>query len=130
MQAQGCELREGDFLLLRTGYIRAVVDPSGERPTSWPGLAPGEETARYLWNTHVAAVVADNPAVETAPGDPKEFLHRRLIPMLGLALGEFFNFEELASDCRDDHRYTCLFMAAPLNLPGGVGSPGNGIAVK
>jgi kynurenine formamidase len=131
LDAQGCQLRDGDFLLLRTGYIRAVLDPSdGERPTTWPGLAPWEPMARYLWNSHVAAVVADNPAVETAPGDPKEFLHRRLIPMLGLALGEFFNFEELAGDCREDGRYTCLFMAAPLNLPGGVGSPGNGIAVK
>jgi kynurenine formamidase len=131
LDAQGCQLQVGDFLLLRTGYIRAVLDsPGGERPTTWPGLAPWEPMARYLWNSHVAAVVADNPAVETAPGDPKEFLHRRLIPMLGLALGEFFNFEELARDCLEDGRYTCLFMAAPLNLPGGVGSPGNGVAVK
>lgn len=130
LEAQGCTLGNGDFLLLRTGYIRSIIDPSGERPTSWPGLAPREEMARYIWNKHVAAVVADNPAVETAPGDPKEFLHRRLIPMLGVALGEFFNFEDLARDCQEDHRFTCLFMAAPLNLPGGVGSPGNSIAVK
>ena len=130
LQAQNCTLREGDILMLRTGYMRAVLAPEGDRPRSWPGLAPGEEMARYLWNKHVAAVVADNPAVETAPGDPKEFLHRRLIPMLGIALGEFFNLEAIADDSEQDGKYTCCFIGIPLNLPGGVGSPGNAIAIK
>src|SRR5699024_258209 len=120
---QGSPLRRGDILMLRTGYTRVIRDAS-ERPRSWPGLAPDEEMARYLWDRGVAAVVADNPAVETAPGDSKSFLHRRLIPMLGLALGEFFDLEALADDCAQDGRYTSFFVAVPLNLPRGVGSPG------
>jgi kynurenine formamidase len=124
-------LEDGDVFILRTGYGALVADPrSRSRPRSWPGLEPSEAMARYLWDHHCAAVVADNPAVEWAPGDPAEFLHRRLIPMLGLALGELFYLEELAADCAADGRYTCMFVAVPLNLPGGVGSPANAIAIK
>jgi kynurenine formamidase len=131
LSEQGSTLREGDILLLRTGYTNAIRDDgSADRPRSWPGLAPEESMASYLWDKGVAAVVADNPAVETAPGDPKAFLHRRLIPMLGMALGEFFDLELLAEDCAEDGRYTCFFASAPLNLPRGVGSPGNAICLK
>ena len=87
--------------------------------------------ARWLWDRGVAAVATDNPAVEVAPGDPAVgSLHRRLIPLLGFALGELFDFGRLALDSAADGKYTSLFMAAPLNLPGGVGSPGNAVAVK
>jgi kynurenine formamidase len=130
LSAQKTELRQGDIMLLRTGYTRAVLEEDQDRPRSWPGLAPGEAMARYIWDLHIAAIAADNPAVETAPGDPKDFLHRRLIPMLGVALGEFFNFEELSEDSAEDGKYTCFFAAVPLNLRRGVGSPGNGIAIK
>jgi hypothetical protein len=131
LDAQGCELETGDILLLRTGYPRALATTTvSERPRSWPGLSPDEDMARFLWDSHVAAVVADNPAVETAPGDPKSFLHRRLIPMLGLALGEYFYLEDLAGDCAADGRYTCFFVAVPLKIPGAVGSPGNAMAIK
>jgi kynurenine formamidase len=86
--------------------------------------------AEYLWNHHLAAVVADNLAVEAMPVDPSAgFLHRRLIPMLGFALGELFALDGLAECCRDTGRYTCFFVAAPLYLPGGVGSPANAVAI-
>jgi hypothetical protein len=75
--------------------------------------------------------VADNPAVEVVPGDPEAgSLHRRLIPLLGFPLGEFFVLDGLAQACAQDGRYTCLFVGVPLNLPGGVGSPGNAIAIR
>lgn len=87
--------------------------------------------AELLWDWHVAAVCADNPAVEVRPGDRRDgSLHRRAIAMLGLALGELFNLEALAADSADDHRYTSFFTGVPLNLPGGVGSPANAIACK
>ena len=131
LEAQGSDLNQGDILMLRTGYMKAVLAaPTASRPRSWPGLSPYDDMARFLWNHHVAAVVADNPAVETAPGDPKSFLHRRLIPMLGMALGEYFNLERLSEDCAQDRRYHCFFVGVPLNLPRGVGSPANAIAIK
>jgi hypothetical protein len=47
-----------------------------------------------------------------------------------LVLGELFDFETLADDCANDGVYECLFVAKPLNLRGGVGSPANALAIK
>ena len=86
--------------------------------------------ARTIWNAHPAALCADNPAVELFPGDPTVgSLHRRLLPTLGLALGEMFDFERLAVACRAAGRATFFFVAAPLHLPDGIGSPGNAVAI-
>ena len=136
-ERQGSPLRPGDILLLRTGYMRGYL---GERQEGravvteyrdCPGLAGDESMARYLWDAHIAAIAADNPAVEVLPGDPAAgYLHRRIIPLLGIAVGELFTFEALAEDCARDGRYTCFVVGIPLNLPGGVGSPANAIAIK
>jgi hypothetical protein len=100
-----------------------------DEPT-FAGLRADEDMARFLWDAHVAAVVCDNPAVEVVPGDPAVgSLHRRLIPLLGLALGEMFDLETLARRCRDDTRWTFMFVAVPLKVPGGIGSPGNAVAI-
>jgi kynurenine formamidase len=135
--AQAVEIRPGDILCVRFGWTQAyrALDRDEREAyatnSQFAGLAAGEETARFLWNAHVAALACDNPAVEVAPGDPQEgSLHRRLIPLLGFALGELFDFDELALRCADDGRYGFLFVAAPLNVPGGVGSPANAIAVR
>jgi hypothetical protein len=56
-------------------------------------------------------------------------LHRRLIPGLGFAVGELFDFRELGRACQARGRWDFLFVSVPLNIPGGVGSPGNAVAV-
>jgi len=137
LQRQNVSLRSGDILLLRTGYAEAVMTVAPEKWAAMaadhqvPGLHAGEEMAEFLWNSGVAAICADNPAVEVAPGDPAAgSFHRRMIPLLGFALGEFFLYDKLAADCARDGRYTCFFTGAPLNVPGAVGSPGNALAIK
>jgi kynurenine formamidase len=137
LAAESAQLRTGDFLLLRTGYMAAYLRAGQDERDSFtvqrdcPGLYAGEEMAEYLWDHGVVGVVADNPTVEVAPGSREAgSLHRRLIPLLGFVFGEFFDFERLAADCAADGRYTCLFIGVPLNLAGGVGSPGNSIAIK
>lgn len=137
LDAENVRLQPGDVLMLRTGYVAAYLAGTPEdrlrmsTGRSFPGLHAGEDMARFLWDNGVSAIAADNPAVEVSPGDPAAgSLHRRLIPLLGFALGELFDLERLATDCAADRRYTCLFVSAPLNLPGGVGSPGNALAVK
>ena len=86
--------------------------------------------ARFLWDAHAAAVVCDNPAVEVVPGDATVgSLHRRLIPLLGLALGEMFDLETLAQRCGAAGRWTFMFVAVPLKVPGAIGSPGNAVAI-
>jgi len=101
-----------------------------------------------LWNLHIAAIGCDNPAVEVWPpgamSTPEHesevradrrrlheiFTHTLLLPMLGLPLGEMWALDSLADDCAADGRYECFFTSAPLNLPAGVASPPNALAIK
>jgi hypothetical protein len=156
-EAQGSTILEGDILLLRTGWIAWYLGldaPGRERirtadTLATPGLVASEETARVLWNLHIAAVAADNPALEVWPigwqVDAEEIeaiaadwegreheiqLHTHLLPMLGLPIGELFALDALADDCLADGRYSCLFTSAPINLPDGVASPPNALALK
>jgi kynurenine formamidase len=134
---QGVELRRGDVLILRTGWIEAYrrLAPEAraamaERVTA-SGLAGSDDVARFLWDAELAAVAADNPALEQTPGDPAVgSLHRRLIPLLGFVVGELLDLEQLAALSRLDGRWEFLFVAVPLNLPGGVGSPANAVAIR
>lgn len=156
LAAQGTELREGDVLLMRTGWVGWYESLSIERRAeiaapdalATPGLRSGERLAEVLWDMHIAAIGCDNPAVEVWPpgsladadteaavrADRRRlheiFTHTLLLPMLGLPLGEMWNLEALAADCAADGRYECMFTSAPLNLPQGVASPPNALAIK
>jgi hypothetical protein len=136
---QGVELSGGDVLLVRTGWIEAYEAlGAGERadlaaagaPGS-PGLYGGELPA-FLWDGRVAAVAADNPALEASrPGTGPELdLHKALIARLGMPLGELWELGALAEDCHADRRFEVFLTSAPLNLGGGAGSPPNALAVK
>jgi kynurenine formamidase len=142
LSAAGVSLRYGDILCVRTGWVdkylalspaqrgelaETMVDVHGYTAA---GLAGSEAMARFLWDSGVAAVACDNPAVEVVPGDPSVgSLHARLIPCLGFAIGELFDFGPLASACEQSGRYEFMFASAPLNLTGGVGSPANAVAI-
>jgi hypothetical protein len=142
LDAQGTSLRYGDILCVRVGWVDRylALAESGRRDLSarfeeagqrrWAGLSGGEDMSRFLWDSGVAAVVSDNPAVELAPGDPAAgSLHRRLIPCLGFALGELFDLSALGPACQQARRYEFLFASVPLNLTGGVGSPASAVAI-
>ena len=142
LRAQGTELRPGDILCVRTGWTDKYLelDPAmrvafadGMQDVSGydsAGLDGGEGMARFLWDSGVAAVAVDNPAVEVTPGDPAVgFLHGRLIPGLGKANGELFAFGALAAACARERRHEFLFVSVPLNVTGAIGSPGNAVAV-
>jgi kynurenine formamidase len=137
--AQGVAIERGDVLLIRTGWTgwyhhqdASTRAAKFTAQSAQPGLAPTEETAAWLWDRHVSAVAADNMAVEVAPLDMSEgnFLHFRLIPGFGMPIGEFFWLDDLAAACASDGRWSFLFTSAPLNVPGGVGSPPNALAIR
>jgi hypothetical protein len=146
LAAQGVAVETGDILLVRTGWLSWYrgLDPDGRAalstgPLKAPGLRPGTATARCLWDLHIAAVAADNPAVEVWPPqgrreDPaayhEGFVHFSLLPLLGLPLGELWDLDALAADCAADGTYACLLTSAPLNLERGVGTPPNALAIK
>lgn len=132
----GASLQQGDVLCIRTGWVAAYRDlPPDERcrpelSTRFSGLRADEAMARYLWNQHLVALVADNPACEVAPGDPSVgYLHWRLLPTLGMAVGELLDLDRLAVRCQHIGRPHFLFVAVPLAVPGGVSSPANAVAI-
>lgn len=140
----GVEFQPGDVILLYTGFldwyqeqpaaIRAeLADPGRLRAA---GLDHTEAVARYLWDSGASGVASDAPALEVWPPDMSEeaapfgFLHRVLIGQLGVAIGELWWLSDLAADCATDGRHEFLLTSAPLNLPGGIGSPANALALK
>ena len=138
-QRAGVEFRPGDIILLHTGFAAwylsqpPAVRSKQNRQPSTPGIASGEEMCRYLWDAHVAAVASDTFAVEVMPANRElatGFLHRMLIGQFGMALGELWWTEDLAADCAADGVYEVFLTSAPLNAPGGIGSPPNALAIK
>ena len=131
---QGTPLQTGDVLLVRTGYVtwyrdldRAAREEHAASPQT-PGLG-GADVPSVLWDLHVSALASDNPAVEVLPSS-RPFLHPQLLPLLGLPLGELWDLDALADDCAAVGTYDAFFTSAPLNMPGGVGTPPNAIAIR
>lgn len=56
-------------------------------------------------------------------------LHEYLLPRWGMPIGEMFNLETLSEVCKAHNRWEFFFTSAPLNVPGGVASPPNAIAI-
>ena len=131
-RAAGIEWQDGDVMLLHTGFLawygrqdEAVKARLAElRELAAVGLDQSEDMARYLWDSHLSAVVADNPSLEVWPPDlspeqmPFGFLHRMLIGQFGLALGELWWLDDLAGACRADGRFEVFLTAAPNNVAG------------
>jgi kynurenine formamidase len=152
LAAQRVELAPGTFLLLNTGWMswyRAADDATRARLARGadfstfehdlenffpaPGIARGEEMAEFLWDAGVVAVAGDNPSVEAMPLDRGRLdgsLHYRLVVLLGIGIGELWDLRALAAECAADGVYEGFLTSAPLNMPGGFGSPANAIALK
>ena len=143
LAAQGTSVQPGDILVLRTGWVGwyLSLDPAGrsalqgqqrggDDAMQCPGLAPGVAMAEWLWDHRISAVAADNPALEVMSVRREEgFLHRRILTLLGMPIGEFFLVDELAEACAARGDWSFMFSSAPLNLPNGVGSPNNAYAI-
>lgn len=154
LSGAGVTVEQGDILLIRTGWMSwyRTLDADGRAEVAAnlkaPGLRPGVATARALWNLHVAAVAADNPALEVWPAGAlateeqrqraesnpaaraELFVHLSLLPLLGIPIGELFDLDALADDCATDGRYAFFFTSAPIHVRSGVASPPNALAIK
>ena len=147
-QSQGVSVEPGDILLLRFGWVNHYVRLGNPYEGRSCGLEQSEKTAAWLWDHQISLVAADNIALEAWPADKSGLgpviaegqgrldtsshtgmLHRILIPLLGIHIGELWDLDELAQFCADAGRYEVFVTAEPLNLPGGVGSPANAIAI-
>ncbi len=132
-EAQGVEIRRGDFVLVRTGMMEQRLRDG------WAGYAGGDapglafETAEWIHGHEIAAICCDTWGCEVRPNettDAQQPWHWVVIPMIGISMGEIFVMGELADDCADDGVWEFFFCAPPLPVTGGVGSPLNPIAIK
>ncbi|WP_213451308.1 cyclase family protein [Rhizomonospora bruguierae] len=150
----GTTLGRGDVLLVRTGWLDwyrtldTVDRIAAARVEAAVGLRTCGKMIEFLWDQHISAVAADNPALEVWPAgaliEPsvraaartdrgrlsEVFMHFALIPLLGIPIGELWDLGPLAADCAVDGRYEFLLMSAPMPSMTGVASPPNAIAVK
>lgn len=140
VQHQRVELRPGDIVCFRTGWAEKYLQSDDDHRRAM-GLqedgsfqsAPGI-TADHIELAHVskwAVIAADNPGVEKVPiADPAGSAHVRMLRNLGMLFGELLHFGTLADAAAADHRYDFLFVAVPLWIPGGAGSPANAMAIR
>jgi len=134
-EKEGVSARVGDILLIRTGHMQLFTTDADR--AGFMGLQPGLSFACAEWahDKSLAAVAADNMAVELLHPEvlgseaPLPF-HMLALRDMGMPLGEMFNLEALAADCADDGRYTFMLTAPPLEVTGGFGSPVNPLALK
>lgn len=136
-EKQGVEVKQGDFLLIRTGRIGYVRDQGswGTEGEYTGGPAPGLalSTADVICGWKVAAMATDTWGTEVRPNETADVfqpLHIVLLVNGGIWIGEMFDLEALADDCAEDGVYEFMFVAPPLTITGAVGSPVNPQAIK
>jgi len=143
LRDQKTDLRPGDVMLVRIGWTKAYLAMSPKQKealaarTKSPGIEGTARTAKWLWDSRISAVASDSPALEAMPPPKTQYfmqtndlLHFHMLSFFGMPIGEMWNLEELGEACASDGHYDFFFTSAPLNIPGGVGSPPNAIAVK
>lgn len=139
-KSQGVTFETGDILLIRTGWIERynslTLDEKRDRSTwdlmkhQYAGLEASEAMKDFLHDSYFAAIATDNTSLEVWP--PHSFeksLHAALLPLWGMPIGELWDLEALGQMCRRENRWTFLMTSSPANIPGGVGSPPNALAL-
>jgi len=129
---QGVEIRDGDIILIRTGwYLEWLAKRNGE---TWAWNAPGVSwrCAEWFYDHNTAAVAADNVGVEVMRPEAGiwSLFHMLALRDMGMMLGEIWDLEALGSDCAADKIYEFQLVATALPFTGAVGTPVNPIAIK
>ncbi|RAQ52649.1 hypothetical protein AFGD_004759 [Aspergillus flavus] len=139
LSKQTIDFRKGDMLLIRSGFTHNYVKLSEDQerksahttPAKTCGVAQDERMLQFLWEKQMAMVGGDSPAWECLPPVPSaNFLyHEVLLAGWGCPIGELLWLEDLARACDEHKKWTFFLTSAPLNVPGGVASPANMIAI-
>src|SRR5437870_4654086 len=121
----------GDVILLYTGRWkrRAALGP-------WPnatGFAGYHaDVAYFIKERGVSFIGSDGPNDVTPSGLPESIripLHQLALVAMGVDIFDNLDFERAAAEARRLNRYEFLFMAAPLRIEKGTGSPLNPLAI-
>lgn len=131
-KAQGTEVRAGDVVLVRTGWIDKFLSWNVMGPADFSGREFGQpgldvSATEFLDAHDVAVVGADNSAIEVIGREGDAFLgvHVELLVKRGIHLVEHLMLKQMA----DDRCYESFFVCAPLPVVGAAGSPVNPVAI-
>jgi kynurenine formamidase len=127
---QGVTAGPGDILLVRTGHARRLreLEPWDTREAK-AGLHP--TTALFLAERQISVLGSDGNN-DTAPSTTEEVafpMHVLAINAMGVHLLDYLQFEDVVPRCEAAGRWEFLFVAAPLRIVGGTGSPLNPVAI-
>ena len=127
---QGVTVGPGDILLVRTGHAKrlAELDPWDCRDAK-AGLHP--TTALFLAERQISVLGSDGNN-DTAPSTTEGVafpIHVLAINAMGVHLLDYLQFEDVVPRCEAEGRWDFLFVAAPLRIVGGTGSPLNPLAI-
>jgi len=123
-EMEGVSIEEGDVVLIRTAWIKYWDDR--QRYLSLEKGVPGitEDGARFLAKKRISFTGADTTAYDRVP--PHHLpCHVILLVENGIQIMEMLNLEALSKESV----FTFLFIALPLKIRGGAGSPIRPIAI-
>jgi kynurenine formamidase len=127
---QGVSVGPGDILLVRTGHARRLEElaPWDTRKAK-AGLHP--TTALFLAEREISVLGSDGNS-DTAPSTTEGVafpIHVLALNAMGVHLLDYLQFEDVVPRCEAQGRWDFLFVAAPLRIAGGTGSPLNPLAI-
>jgi len=134
---QGTPINHGDILFIRTGFIAAftALSPSQQQslastsPPQAGGVQRSKDFLEWAWE-NFSAVAGDQPSFENWPAEKGELmLHEVLLAGWGCPIGELFDLEALAEECVRQGRWSFFLTSEVCNVPGGVASPPNALAI-
>ena len=127
--AEGVEVRAGDVVAIRTGYMGLWPDADAMAAHKTPG--PDLSAARWLLERGVVATGTDTETYEVQPapdpgptGNPQP-VHTLLLIQNAIYLMESLDLEALARE----RIYEFLFVALPVKIRGATGSMVDPVAV-
>ena len=129
-EIQGIKVEPGDIIFLHTGrWTRR--DALGPWPTSEGVAGYHADVAYFLKERGVAMIGHDmwNDVSPSGVGDVFLPLHSLALVSLGVSIFDNLDFTELATTAKELGRYEFMFMASPLRIQKGMGSPLNPLAL-
>ena len=126
---QGVTVQPGDVILLHTGRWKRR-EALGAWPTSDGVAGFHADVAHFLKERGVSFIGHDMWNDVSPSGIPEVRLPLHILALVSLGVGIFDNldFDAVADVAKELGRYEFLFMASPLRIEGGMGSPLNPIA--
>lgn len=127
-ESQGGDIKVGDILLIRSGFVERYHELSPEKRNElakrdgeniiFAGVKQEEAMIDWLHDCYFAAVAGDAPSFERWPVEHGWYLHEQILALWGMPLGEMWNLEKLAALCKERKRWTFFMTSSPANAPG------------